>query len=136
MTKQKGYARISITLPHETLAEADRMAASFSRSRSWIIAEGVRRLAEAHRDRPNARAEPMVSEVPAPGFEIADSRHGDQRFLQLRSDLQLSAEERVRVSEEVARLDTLLRPGHGDQFLAFTRYQDYLAWDHRSRIRR
>ena len=39
------YARISITLPAEDLAAADRLAAQQDRSRSWIVAEAIRRYA-------------------------------------------------------------------------------------------
>ncbi len=134
MSKPKEYARISITLPKEVLEAADAMAASQSRSRSWVIAEGVRRLADSDSHRMHAPRPPRASEVREPGSWIADSRLEEQRFLQLLADLQLSAEQRVRASEEAARLDALIRPGQGDQSLAFTRYEDYLAWDHRSRI--
>lgn len=135
MSTKPPYSRISITLPKEVLELADRLAASLGRSRSWVIADGVRKLTDVGGYLPRLATKPMVRERSTPAYGTADSRLGEHRSLQLQADLQLSPEERVRAGEEVARLDTILRPSHRDQLLSFTRYEDYLAWDHRSRIR-
>lgn len=135
MSKKSDYARISITLPHEVLAAADRIAASSNRSRSWVIAEAVRMMGDHDSCQPPLPRTQGVREVLALQHEKAKSPLGEQRFIQLQADLELSPEGRVQASEEVARLDTMLRPGHADQLLSFARYEDYLAWDRRSRIR-
>ena len=43
MPRGKPFARSAITLPAEEFAAADRLAAAQDRSRSWIVAEAVRR---------------------------------------------------------------------------------------------
>ena len=78
------YARIAITLPAPDLAAADRLAAELDRSRSWIIAESVRRY---------------VSEANTIASAI---RVGPSRAEQLRRDLALTATERVLDAETVA----------------------------------
>jgi hypothetical protein len=45
-------ARISITIPRELLAEADGAARQLDRSRSWIVADAVRRYLRAGRTPP------------------------------------------------------------------------------------
>ena len=72
------FAKVAITIPPEDLAAADRMAARLGRSRSWVVAEAVRRLA--------AEEERIVS---------LDASRAEQ----LRRDLTLTAEERLRESE-------------------------------------
>ncbi|MGH7528616.1 MAG: ribbon-helix-helix domain-containing protein, partial [Gemmatimonadales bacterium] len=42
MPRKPSYARVSITLPREVLAAADRHARELDRPRSWVIAEAVR----------------------------------------------------------------------------------------------
>ncbi len=113
MRKSQEYARISITLPEDTLEAADRMAVSLSRSRSWVIAEAVRRLADSGGYAMDAPMKPVVSGAGP----------------------QLSPEGCVRSSEEAARQDITRPPRPVEQLLSFTRYEDYLAWDLRSRIR-
>lgn len=86
MPKRPPYSRIAITLPEADLAAADRLAAEQDRSRSWIVAEAIRRYAA-----PEAQT--------APADEIGRSRRE-----QLRRDLALTPEERVREAEETQRL--------------------------------
>ncbi len=86
------YSRIAITLPPEVLAAADRLARAHDRSRSWIVAEAIRRYAAA--------AEP--DPVRAPGL-------GPYRLDQLTRDLAGSPEDRVRAAERTRQLDRHVR---------------------------
>ena len=86
MTNRVPYARIAITLPETDLAAADRLAKQHDRSRSWIIAEAVRRYAASQDSR-------------GAGEDLGDSRRA-----QLRRDLALTPEERVWAAEETAQL--------------------------------
>ena len=99
------YARIAITLPREDLASADRLARDQDRSRSWVIAEAIRRYA-------------------APGL-------GPSRTAQLAADLRLTPEARVRAAEATARVGELRRRPRRERVLGFGRYEDYLDWKRR-----
>ena len=114
MPKKRRYSRIAITLPEEELAAADRIAGEQDRSRSWVIAEAVRRFAA---ERASSR---QATVAVSPGL-------GASRREQLRADLRLTPEQRVSAAEETARVSTLLRPP-ARQVVAFERYEDYLAW--------
>ncbi|HYW30499.1 MAG TPA: ribbon-helix-helix protein, CopG family [Gemmatimonas sp.] len=97
--------KIAITIPPDDLAAADRLAARLGRSRSWVLSEALRRFV-AH--------ERLTSELDA------------SRSEQLRRDLQLSAEQRVREAEVepvgwFAR-DAIETP------LRFERYDEFVAW--------
>lgn len=105
MTPKGPYARIAITLPAADLAAADRMAKEQDRSRSWIVAEAVRRYAAA------------LSE------EAAQDDLGDSRRAQLQRDVALTAEQRVRYAEETLRTaDGAVEPRRFDTF------DEFLAW--------
>ena len=110
MPKEPPYARIAITLPADALAAADRVAREQQRSRSWVIAEAVRRY---------------VRSLPT------GSRLGESRLAQLMADLRLTPEERVRAAEDTARVSFLLRPSSGKRVIGFDRYEDYLDWKRR-----
>jgi predicted nucleotidyltransferase len=86
MPKRKPYARIAITLPATDLAAADRLAKALDRSRSWVIAESIRRYTAAEAAPPQS-----------PGL-------GPYRLEQLKADLSLTPEQRVRAAQR-----TLLR---------------------------
>lgn len=87
MSRKKPFARIAITLPPEDLAAADRLAKAQDRSRSWIIAEAIRKYA-ASADPGSVRSEGL----------------GAFRLNQLTSDLALSPEQRIRAAEQTQRL--------------------------------
>lgn len=114
MTDER-YARISITLPADTLALADALARRADRSRSWVMAEALRQFAV-----PGA---PLHSGLDA------------SRLAQLQRDLTLTPEARVREAEETMRLSELVR-GHvtppGPR--AFERYEDFVDWQHFGRL--
>ena len=114
MSKRPSYARIAITLPRDLLVAADRQARALDRSRSWVIAESIRRFAR------DAASEPRSEVRARPGL-------GESRQAQLVADLRLSPEQRVREAEETLRATaatTRGRPG----IIGFDRFEDYLDW--------
>ena len=103
------HARISITVPPELVEAADRLAGELDRSRSWVVAEAIRRYLE--------RADP-VDEGPtrlgvfgeAASIPYAAAGLGEQRLAQLHADLALTPEQRVREAEATTRLSELREP--------------------------
>lgn len=117
MSSKRRYARIAITLPAEDLAAADRIAHSQDRSRSWVVAESIRTYVASRRAAVPARDDYLVT----PGL-------GESRLAQLRADLRLTPEARVRAAEETARA-VIRRAGRPTRrLLTFERYEDYLDW--------
>ncbi|MGH7669838.1 MAG: ribbon-helix-helix protein, CopG family [Gemmatimonadaceae bacterium] len=113
-------ARISITIPASLVKQADREARRRKRSRSWLIAEAVQRyLTEA----PSSEA---MREPPSAPYA---SGLGEQRLAQLRADLRLTPEARVKEAERTAR--AAQPSGHATygrvtRVVGFERYEDYL----------
>jgi hypothetical protein len=103
--------RISMTIPGDVLRRADRLARALDRSRSWVLAEGVRRLETG-----TARAEPRG----------AAPRLDSYRSQQLAADRALSTEERVLAAERTAR-EVPVR-SFGRLFITFDRPEDWLHW--------
>ncbi len=112
MSKTPSFARIAITLPRQVLAAADRAASALDRSRSWVIAEAVRRF---------------TVEPPTPPSSSTPGV-GSSRRAQLAADLRLSPEERVREAEETMRTSRLAHGAGRHGIVAFDRYEDYLEW--------
>lgn len=122
-------ARISITIPAALVKQADREAGRRKRSRSWLIAEGVRRYVE---EAPSSEA---VREPPSAPYA---SGLGAQRLAQLRADLGLTPEARVREAERTARAarpSGLATYGHVTRVVGFERYEDYLDYKRREDAR-
>jgi len=121
------FARISITLPREILAAADRQARTLDRSRSWLVAEALRRYLE---DSAGPAAKPprsggAVREVHPPPYRVVSGGLGDYRLQQLKADLALTPEQRVLGAERTARVAEQARPGSkGQRVLQFDRYED------------
>ena len=112
MPRGKPFARIAITLPAEDPAAADRLAAENDRSRSWIVAEAVRRYVRE-------RATLTV------GVHLGASRRE-----QLRRDLALSPLERVRAAEEGVRIHSAFchsAPCHSASHRTLTRLSSFRA---------
>jgi hypothetical protein len=108
--------RVTITLPRDLLAAADARAKRLDRSRSWVVAEALRRFA----------GETFVRETALHPYTTG---LGEYRRTQLEADLALTPEERVLEAERTAREAELARgvaPGAGVRF--FDRYEDYLTW--------
>jgi hypothetical protein len=82
MPAKRPYARIAITLPPGDLRDADKLAKRLDRSRSWVIAEALRRyVLEEEEERTGRRLDLY-------------------RRLQLARDLALTPEERAAASDE------------------------------------
>lgn len=113
MSSNRTFARISMTIPPDVLRRADRIAEAEGRSRSWVLTDAVRRLAE-----------PTPARLP----RLDSSRRG-----LLRSDFALSPTERVLAAERTAREVPLRR--FGALFVSFDRMEDYLEWKRRETVR-
>lgn len=131
---KKPFARISITLPAEVLRAADREAKRVGRSRSWVIAEAIRRglpaegVAEGGAAPAAVRA-PAVRET-APHPYATDVPGLDPfRKEQLRRDLELTPAERLLASDDAVRLGELAHPRPAlRQVIFFDDYLEYLKW--------
>ena len=64
MPKKPAFARISITLPARVLATADKLAKRLDRSRSWVVAEAIRRFG----------GDPTAGDVAPEGAGVRDRR--------------------------------------------------------------
>ena len=129
MPKKTPFARIAITLPPEDLAAADRLARAQDRSRSWIVAEAIRRFAASE-------AAPGGASARAAGDAPAATGLGESRLAQLRRDLSLTPEARVRAAEETLRLTEIRGPAPVQQVVAFDSYEAFLDWKRRRELRR
>jgi len=118
------FARIAITLPKELLSAADSRAKELDRSRSRVIADALR----AYLAHPAA-----VREVPSTSYGADE--FGVARHQQLEVDLASSPAERLRRSEETARLARRLRPKRGprQQIIGFESYEDFYEWKRNNR---
>ncbi|MEO7477327.1 MAG: ribbon-helix-helix domain-containing protein [Gemmatimonadales bacterium] len=120
MPRKSPYARVSITLPREILAVADRLARAADRPRSWVIAEAIRIYPGWPLAQPAA---------PAGAAEVAAARH--QHLL---ADLQLAPEERLRRAAALLHL----APGAGTrrraQIIGFDSYEDFATWKKARRV--
>ncbi|UCC71841.1 MAG: ribbon-helix-helix protein, CopG family [Gemmatimonadota bacterium] len=119
-------ARISITIPGTLLAAADRRARELDRSRSWVVAEAVRRYTQQV-----AQEEPQVSwvrEVPREPYPRPGP--GEFRLAQLEADLALTPEGRVKQAEAAGHTNELgRRQWDWQRLLVFDRYEDFLTWE-------
>lgn len=97
-----------MTIPADLLRRADRLAKAWERSRSWVLAEGVKRLSEP------------------PPRSTSNPRLDDSRRRQLHADLKLTIEQRVIAAERTAR-EAPTR-SFGRLFISFDRPEDYLEW--------
>lgn len=115
-------ARISITLPRDVLAAADRRAKQLDRSRSWVVAEAVREYV----GRPVAVREPGIQYgVPVDAaLEVAAARRRH-----LLADLDLSPAERLRQAGDLVALAWQV---HGRrkraQVIGFDSCEDFYEW--------
>ncbi len=103
--------RISMTIPADLVRQADQLARRWDRSRSWVIAEAVRRLSEQQKGTP----------APADNGRLDPSR---RRLLA--DDVRLSPEDRVLAAERTAR--EVPARSFGRVFVSFDRPEDYLEW--------
>jgi predicted transcriptional regulator len=136
MPKKRSFSRVAITLPTVDLEAADRIARSQDRSRSWVVAEAVRRYAvfleteSASESAVEDRTTAVAVSGATPSRELATHRPGlgRARLDQLRLDLKLTPEERIRAAEETLRLSRRRGARQPRQLLQFDRFEDYLDW--------
>lgn len=131
MPKAERYARIAITLPEQDLATADRLALAYDRSRSWIVAEAIRRYAAAlHTPSIHTRrTDHVTGDAATSAAEPAGHPGlGASRLAQLTRDLSLTPEARVREAEETLRLTELREKPRAHRVMAFDAYEDFLEW--------
>ena len=122
-------ARISITIPAALAKQADREAKRSKRSRSWLIAEAVRRYLQ------EAPSSEVVREAAPAPYVIGLS---EQRLAQLHADMRLTPEERVKEAERTARAARSMgRAAYGriTRMVGFERYEDYLDYKRREDVR-
>jgi hypothetical protein len=122
--------RVTCTLPADVLKAADRLAKRLERSRSWVVAEALRRyVSQAGEPAPSVRA---VHEAAAPPYAAPASGLGEQRLAQLEADLRLTPEQRVHEAEETLETALRARPQPRlQQLLLFASLEDYFAWKKR-----
>ena len=125
--KRPRIARISMTLPADLLRQTDQEAKRLGRSRSWVIAEALRRGLPVGGERPTERV--SVREVVVAPYRDPSPRLDPQRVEQLRRDLKLSPEARLRASDDAVRLGHLAHPRAPLQrVIFFDRFEEYLRW--------
>ncbi len=118
------YARISITLPRQLVTAADKRARALDRSRSWLVAEALRRYLGKFE---TAASPGRVSE-PAAGAHAA-REVAEARLQHFAADLKLPAAERLRRAEELGRLARRFQPrGRRQQIIGFDSYEDFYQW--------
>lgn len=127
MPKPNPLLRTSITIPADVLAQADRLAEAWDRSRSWVLAEAVRRMSQASAAAVPAPAvvqEPIANPYAAQAEELEAVR-----LRRLDADLRKTPEERLREAEELVQLAWAVRPARWRrQIASFDSYEDYDRW--------
>jgi len=119
--------RISLTIAADLVRKLDRKAKELDRSRSWVIAEAVRRYLDPVASTP--RAHPRAVREPAPVPYQAAGEVAAARRLHLASELRLTPAERLRRSEDLTGLAIRGRTRTArDQVIGFTSYEDYYQW--------
>jgi predicted transcriptional regulator len=117
------FTRISITLPRDVLAAADRRARALDRSRSWLIVEAIR----AYLATPLA-APAQVRESDEPAYAVQEVAAARRRHLA--ADLKRSPTERLRRVEELVHVARRVRPRRRrrQQVIGFDTYEDFYEW--------
>ena len=115
-------ARVTITVPGRLIEKADARAKREGRSRSWVLAEALRRFLSEPAP-PAAVREPVTTPYAVnPGL-------GEQRLDMLRADMRLTPTERIRNAEESTEdAFRIQRTPRVPLVMAFDRYEDYLDW--------
>jgi len=119
------YARISITLPGELVAAADKRARALDRSRSWLLAEALRRyLGASDVAAPSAGRVSEAAPVAYAAREVAEAR--DRH---LAAEMKLPPEERLLRAEQLGQLARQAqRRGRRQQVIGFETYEDFYEW--------
>lgn len=118
-------------MPEGVLAEADRLAGELDRSRSWIVAEAVRRMIDETKTKGAKRANTVKEDLQPPyGGPAEAALVADARWRHMLHDLRLTPEERLRRAEDMV---DLWRDVRGDrprrhQIIGFDTYEDFYRW--------
>jgi hypothetical protein len=123
--------RITVTIPGDLVRAADEQARALDRSRSWVIADALKRQVA-----PDGAGTGAAATTGGPATPATDTRGlGRFRHAQLQADLRLSPEQRVREAERTARVSELRgRRPSSNRVLTFDRYEDYLDWQRREEL--
>ena len=129
------FRRVTVTVPTAVLDAADRLAARLDRSRSWVVADALRRLtaqpeSEGTADRVSETASTLaaVREAAPPSYEVQSAFRAAEQA-RFDGDLAMTPEQRVHVAEEIARISPSHRPRpRFRRVLQFDTYADYLDW--------
>lgn len=124
-------ARISITIPRPLVTAADRRARELDRSRSWVLAEALRRYLglgpQARGEAEPGRVPARVSEPVAPAYAAREVAEARRRHLA--AELALPPVERLRRAEQLGQLARQAqRRGRRHQVIGFDSYEDYYEW--------
>ncbi len=123
--KRPRIARISMTLPADLLRQTDQEAKRLGRSRSWVIAEALRRMQAGTGASPGLVREAGTA---SPYFAVHEEMEV-ARDRRLRAALALSPAERLRQAGELLRLARAVRPARSrTQVIAFDTFEDYWLW--------
>lgn len=113
-------SRITITIPGQLVEAADRAAAELDRSRSWVLVEALKAYLAGGVGRALARESPV-------GYVAG---LGPGRRAQLEADLALEPVERVRLSEDTARVAELRATATAlHRVIGFERIEDFHRWE-------
>ena len=138
--------RITITIPHDVLLAADRRAKAEDRSRSWVIADVLRRgLSDSARGtrlaQPPASGDARYPALPAAHLAVAEpaaaayAAFEEARHHHLLADLALTPAERLERAQSLADLAQHARPrAPRKQVVAFDSLDDFATWKAARRI--
>lgn len=125
-------ARVTVTLPAPLLKQADRRASALQRSRSWVVAEALRRFLAASLQQGGRAPAALVVRESAERAYLAGP--DPQRLAQLEADVALTPEQRVFEAErtsrqaETAATAAAARPPRVRAIRSFDRYEDFVDW--------
>lgn len=115
--------RISMTIPPEVLRKADQLATAWDRSRSWVIAEAIRRMGSA--PDPAATLSAFVAEPAVEPYLASAAREARTRHLT--HALSLSPTVRLHQAEALAGMARRTRPPRL-QIIGFDSLEDFGQW--------
>jgi hypothetical protein len=119
--------RISATIPDDLVKSADERASQLDRSRSWVLSQALRHYLAGSK-------EPGVPPRDLSVGGASPTGLGTSRLEQLRADLRLTPEERVKEGERTLRVsDRDARPSR-QRVITFDSFEDYLEWDRRESL--
>jgi hypothetical protein len=128
-------ARITITVPHGVLKEADRRARALDRSRSWVVAEALRRFLSDPGTATRVADVPAISEPASAPYAIAPAEIERVRLRHLAADLVLSPAERLARAEELGQFAfAQQRRLPRRQVIGFSSHEDFEQWKTARRI--